>query len=401
MRRVVRGARSPLRLLRPPHVAVGDRGTRDPDEFAEDARDAELGGWIVEEFAGVDLTDEPGPAVPHPARFDDPWAVDDPLAPVSNDLAGDVERVLAHLRVQNTAHERPAGRLWDMPADRWDAALGVLGEGGYRLDTTILTQGDTASNDTGYWLVGDPQRDAGLDERWATVRADPDRRAALDAALDRSGQAYIESRFDEPDPWADTSPAQHAEAGDTGVGDAGVGDAGVWAPPERWWARAHSADGSRATFDGSGYYSDAQLAAIAAAREAGDHERAEALQNAPWTAQGATADTAHVAVTDDPAAENYAEVTRGRAEWDAMHGDDPRRYSEMMGDAARAFHDAPRPDVEEDAARREQLTRWHHDDHPDGDHYVTDLGVPMGPRAVDDGVDRHGDGDGDGAGWDR
>ena len=69
-----------------------------------------------------------------------------------------------------------------------------------------------------------------------------------------------------------------------------------------WWARAESPDPGipPVTFDASGYYSDAQLAAIAAAREAGDHERAEALQNAPWTAQGATADTAHVAVTDDP-----------------------------------------------------------------------------------------------------
>ena len=168
-----------------------------------------------------------------------------------------------------------------------------------------------------------------------------------------------------------------------------------------WWARAESPDPGipPVTFDASGYYSDAQLAAIAAAREAGDHEQAEALQNAPWTAQGATADTAHTAVTDDPHAEPYVAVTRARADWDAVRGDDPRSYSEMMGDAARAFHDAPRPDVEENQARREQLTRWHHDDHPDGGHYVTDLGVPMGPRAVDDGVDRQGDGDG--AGWDR
>ena len=143
------------------------------------------------------------------------------------------------------------------------------------------------------------------------------------------------------------------------------------------------------------------LSRVRAPDRVGELDAFPRRSRAAWTAQGATADTAHVAVTDDPAAENYAEVTRGRAEWDAMRGDDPRRYSEMMGDAARAFHDAPRPDVEEDAARREQLTRWHHDDHPDGDHYVTDLGVPMGPRAVDDGVDRHCDGDGDGAGWDR
>lgn len=71
----------------------------------------------------------------------------------------------------------------------------------------------------------------------------------------------------------------------------------------------------RNAVDVSGYDSDAPLAA-------GERERAPAVQDAPWTAQGTTADTAHVVVTDDPHAENHVEVTRGRAERDADEASD-------------------------------------------------------------------------------
>jgi hypothetical protein len=51
---------------------------------------------------------------------------------------------------------------------------------------------------------------------------------------------------------------------------------------------------------------------------------------------------------------------------------------------------------DEGEARREQLTRWHHDDHPDGhDVRAADVGDAVQQDATD-----HAD-DGDGAGWDR
>lgn len=204
-------------------------------------------------------------------------------------------------------------------------------------------------------------------------------------------------------------------------------------PDVGWSARATGADGSMATFDASGYYSDAHLSAIAAARDAGEHERAEALQNAPWTAQDTT--------TDHPIAETYAEVSAGADPWPDLvmpewmaeqarrteaqmaagtyvAGPDDRAAISARIAALRAEHIAeaaavdgdgesartqcgPAPAVEEAEVRREQLTRWHHDDHPAGiDGKATDVGVETAQNGTEH-PDGRADGCDDGSGWDR
>lgn len=62
-------------------------------------------------------------------------------------------------------------------------------------------------------------------------------------------------------------------------------------------------------------------------------------------------------IWDEPSADRC----RAGAEWDAVRGDDPRSYSTMMGDAARALGSVA-PAGQDDAVRREQLTRWHAED---------------------------------------
>jgi hypothetical protein len=164
---------------------------------------------------------------------------------------------------------------------------------------------------------------------------DPDEFAGVDWPGEPGPRLAYPARFD--DPCADTSPVPHTEAGDV---DRPSGQ--EWSPPDGWSARATGPDGST-TFEASGYYSDAQIAAAAAAREACEVERAQALQDAPWTAQGVTVDTTQGAVTDDPATDNYADFSRGAA-------------------------------AEEDTSRREQLNRWHDDDHITGDGDVDGAG---------------------------
>jgi len=111
----------------------------------------------------------------------------------------------------------------------------------------------------------------------------------------------------------------------------------------QWSAQARSSDPAQLpiSFDASGYYSDAQIAEIADALAAGDTDRAQHLQDRPWTAQDTTVDTGHAAVGNGPAG------------FGTLH-----EHVAVCGRPA-----APAPFVDPDQeARREQLTRWHTDD---------------------------------------
>lgn len=116
-----------------------------------------------------------------------------------------------------------------------------------------------------------------------------------------------------------------------------------WASGGHWSAQALCTDPAQSpiSFDASGYYSDAQIAEIADALAAGDTDRAQHLQDRPWTAQGTTVDTDHVAVGTEPAG------------FGTLH-----EHVAVCGRPA-----APAPFVDPDQeARREQLTWWHTDD---------------------------------------
>ena len=53
----------------------------------------------------------------------------------------------------------------------------------------------------------------------------------------------------------------------------------------------------------------------------------------------------------------------GRGEWDQVRGEDPRSYDQMMGDAAAALTARPAVPADVEDQRRQQLIRWHTDDH--------------------------------------
>ncbi|GAA3242508.1 hypothetical protein GCM10017691_46650 [Pseudonocardia petroleophila] len=128
------------------------------------------------------------------------------------------------------------------------------------------------------------------------------------------------------------------------------------ASEEGWWARAESTDPTveAVTFDAAGYYSDARLAAIAQARAAGDTERAERLQNAPWSTPA-----------DDERAPEMPEWMREQArrtEAEIADGtyvagppDDMARFADRLAE----LREQTDPDA---AGRRDQLARWHRDD---------------------------------------
>lgn len=209
-----------------------------------------------------------------------------------------------------------------------------------------------------------------------------------------------------PNPWAataDPDAVAHTHAALRNHAELGAATDGARAD-EPWWAQAHSTDADTApvTFDASGYYSTAEIAAIADARAAGDTERAQFLQDRPWHAQGVTVDTAHVRVDDDTAAQDDA--ARGLAGapvvWpvmpEQMREQARRTEAQQAGTVTQARDDAaelaarvealhqqitvddPGPDsawegnrptrppcchiVDDPDARREQLSRWHTDD---------------------------------------
>jgi hypothetical protein len=69
-----------------------------------------------------------------------------------------------------------------------------------------------------------------------------------------------------------------------------------------------------------------------------------------------------------------------RDEWEQVRGADPRSYDQMMGDAAVALTARPAAPVGVEDQRREQLIRWHGDDHPSAHGHGDDGAV----RALDD-----------------
>lgn len=111
------------------------------------------------------------------------------------------------------------------------------------------------------------------------------------------------------------------------------------------------------TFDVAGYYTDAHLAAIAEARAAGDTERAERLQDAPWSAP---AEDERVPAMPDWMREQARRTEAAIADDTDVPGppDDLARFTDRIA-ALRG------QTVEDDSARREQLTRWHTDDTAD------------------------------------
>jgi hypothetical protein len=131
------------------------------------------------------------------------------------------------------------------------------------------------------------------------------------------------------------------------------------APQRGWWARAESADPSvqAVTSDVAGYYSDAHLAAIADARAAGDTERAEQLQDAPWSAP---AEDERVPAMPDWMREQARRTEAAIA--DGTHVPGPPDNLARFTDRLAALRGQT---VEDDPARREQLARWHTDDTAD------------------------------------
>ena len=87
------------------------------------------------------------------------------------------EAVLAHL---HRARELwgAAGRLHDMPPREWNEAITSLRAAGHTIDTTTLTQGDRASNETGYVLREDRSEDG---DDWFSGGYDAAHQAHLDA----------------------------------------------------------------------------------------------------------------------------------------------------------------------------------------------------------------------------
>ncbi|WP_300008104.1 hypothetical protein [Pseudonocardia sp.] len=132
------------------------------------------------------------------------------------------------------------------------------------------------------------------------------------------------------------------------------------------------------TFDVAGYYTDAHLAALAEARAAGDTERAERLQDAPWSAP---AEDERVPAMPDWMREQARRTEAAIADGTDVPGppDDLARFTDRLA-ALRG------QTVEDDPERREQLARWHTDDTADALD-VDDLHQePGGSRsATDDG----------------
>jgi hypothetical protein len=92
----------------------------------------------------------------------------------------DASRALAHLRGRGRSHpDRPATGSYDMPRERWLAAVETLRERGHRIDTALVAGGDRGRNETGYVLrdaEADRQAEASGDVR--TTVADTGRRIA-------------------------------------------------------------------------------------------------------------------------------------------------------------------------------------------------------------------------------
>lgn len=152
------------------------------------------------------------------------------------------------------------------------------------------------------------------------------------------------------------------------------------APQGGWWARAESADPTvqAITFDVAGYYSDAHLAAIAHARAAGDTERAERLQNAPWSAPG---EDEQMPTMPDWMREQARRTEAAIADGAYLPGppDDLARFTDPLAVLRGQT-------VEDDPARREQLARWHTDDTADTLDVDDVRQEPIGSRsATDDG----------------
>lgn len=149
---------------------------------------------------------------------------------------------------------------------------------------------------------------------------------------------------------ADTAGAErHEHVARTGRNDQ--------APEEERWARAESADPTvePATFDAAGYYSDARLAAIAQARATGDTERAEELQDAPWsTSQDVERAPEMPEWMREQARRTEAEIADGT--YVAGPPDDLSRFADRLA----ALREQTDPEA---SGRRDQLARWHPDDH--------------------------------------
>lgn len=202
---------------------------------------------------------------------------------------------------------------------------------------------------------------------------DPTERAAFLADKD----ALLARITDTTD--ADTADAErHEHVARTGRTDQ--------APEEGWWARAESADPTAepATFDVAGYYSDARLAAIAQARAAGDTERAERLQNAPWSTSQDVEQVPEIPEwMREQARRTEAEIADGT--YVASPPDDLTRFADRLA----ALREQTDPDA---SGRRDQLARWHHDDHAAAEaESFTDHDDAADVAATD----------GDTAGWDR
>ncbi len=72
------------------------------------------------------------------------------------------------------------------------------------------------------------------------------------------------------------------------------------------------------------------------------------------------------------------------SEWDQVRGEDPRSYTQMMSDAAAALTGRPAVSTDAEDDRREQLIRWHTDDHTRADGDGRDDGNDAPVRALDD-----------------
>jgi hypothetical protein len=112
--------------------------------------------------------------------------------------------------------------------------------------------------------------------------------------------------------------------------------------------------GQAVTFDVAGYYTDAHLAALAEARAAGDTERAERTQDAPWSAP---AEDERVPEMPDWMREQARRTEAAIADGTYVPGspDDLARFGGELAE----LREQTDPDV---SGWRDQLARWHHDD---------------------------------------
>lgn len=209
-------------------------------------------------------------------------------------------------------------------------------------------------------------------------KVDPRERSAFQADKDALLARIITDTTDADTAAADAGRKRHELVAPTRRTDQ--------APEEGWWARAESATPTveAVTFDSAGYYSDAQLAAIAQARAAGDIERAERLQNAPWSTP---ADVERVPEMPEWMRDQARRTEAASADGTYVAGlpDDMARFADQLA----ALREQTDPDA---SCRRDQLARWHHDDHAAAEaESLTDCDDSADVAATD----------GDTPGWDR